>query len=137
MKPTAAQGTFPYPHKSLSETPRLAWAGGQRVMKGGWPKLPRPLTARQAWCGRCARDNNEDCPILAATFVYDATDPEYPKEWHYERGGPACSAFEANDPLDQPFMRQAAVLHAQQLAKETGGRFHVMRSWRAFEPIDA
>ena len=28
-----------------------------------------------------------------------------------------------------------AILHAQSLAAQTGNRFHVLRSWRAFEPV--
>jgi hypothetical protein len=60
------------------------------------------------WCSRCMCDANEDCPILAATFVYEIADPKYPSEWRYERGEPVCSAFEASDPLDQPFLRSAA-----------------------------
>ena len=61
------------------------------------------------WCGRCACDHNEDCPILAATFALAPDHPDYPAEWRYERGEPVCTAFEAADPTDQPFMRSAAV----------------------------
>ncbi len=54
------------------------------------------------WCSQCARDaafrdnpdSGDGCPIVAATFVYDITDPEYPKEWVYGRDGqPKCTAF--------------------------------------------
>jgi len=55
------------------------------------------------WCGRCARDANDDCPILAASFMR-AVD-----EWHYERGEPVCAEFEAADPLDLPRLESAAV----------------------------
>jgi hypothetical protein len=33
------------------------------------------------FCCNCERDIDEDCPILAATFIYDEDDPDYPKEW--------------------------------------------------------
>ena len=57
-----------------------------------------------AWCAYCARDaafrTNEyvdpelGCKILADTFVYEITDPEYPKEWIYGGDGrPRCTAF--------------------------------------------
>lgn len=61
------------------------------------------------WCAHCKGDINEDCPILAATYCYAHGHPDYPKEWHYERGDPVCSAFEAIDPSYQPFMKSAAV----------------------------
>jgi hypothetical protein len=62
-----------------------------------------------SWCARCRGDLNEDCPILAATFAYNAADPNYPADWRMERGEPVCASFEALDPLDQPIMRAAAV----------------------------
>lgn len=54
-----------------------------------------------SWCGRCSRDANEDCPILAAAFAYDVDDDEYPKEWNIGKDGqPQCSAW--LDPADPP-----------------------------------
>ncbi len=47
-----------------------------------------------AWCCNCARDANGDCQILAATFVFDVDDPNYPKEWVEDAvRGPHCTAF--------------------------------------------
>jgi hypothetical protein len=57
-----------------------------------------------AWCAHCSRDAafREDdhadgalgCKILADTFVYEKTDPRYPKEWIYNKEGrPCCTAF--------------------------------------------
>ena len=57
----------------------------------------------ERWCSECKRDeafqrdpdNNDGCPILAATLAYDVTDPKYPKEWIYGTDGyPTCTAFE-------------------------------------------
>lgn len=56
------------------------------------------------WCDHCARDaafrdgGYDDpalgCKILANTFVYAVTDPEYPKEWIYGKDGrPCCTAY--------------------------------------------
>ena len=48
-----------------------------------------------SWCGECARDKNQGCPIVAATFAFDVDEPEYPQEWQYgEDGQPKCTAFE-------------------------------------------
>ena len=48
-----------------------------------------------SWCGRCVRDVNHDCPILAATMAFDVSDERYPAEWQYsESGQPKCVAFE-------------------------------------------
>lgn len=55
------------------------------------------------WCARCARDKNEDCPILAASFCGQVD------EWRYERGEPVCTEFTAIDKNDQPRMEQAGV----------------------------
>jgi hypothetical protein len=60
---------------------------------------------QEHWCDHCARDaafrdGGPDvdpalgCQILAATFVYEITDPKYPKEWIYGPDGwPKCTAF--------------------------------------------
>ncbi|WP_424682949.1 hypothetical protein [Frateuria sp. YIM B11624] len=64
------------------------------------PKLYRPSNGTEGagfidhWCGNCARDADENCPILARTFQLDVTDPEYPAEWCYgDAGVPQCTAF--------------------------------------------
>jgi hypothetical protein len=66
------------------------------------PKLYRPSNGTEsqdfmeAFCFRCEKDRNRDCPILAATFVLDVNDPKYPKEWRYDgEGHPTCTAFES------------------------------------------
>lgn len=60
----------------------------------------------EVWCDHCTRDrpyrddpDNLDpgfhgCQIIADTFAYEITDPNYPKEWVYGRDGrPCCTAF--------------------------------------------
>lgn len=53
------------------------------------------------WCCNCERDKDEDCPIVAATFTYEADDPKYPPEWCFDAdGNPHCTAFvEFGNPL--------------------------------------
>jgi hypothetical protein len=78
-------------------------------------RLYRPLRGTEGmdfiakWCGLCAKDDNDDCPILAASFVYEVDDPKYPNEWRYERDEPICTAFRASDPMAEPHMKSAAV----------------------------
>lgn len=61
----------------------------------------------ERFCCRCKRDAkfqetleaDDGCPIVANTFVYDVTDPKYPKEWVYNVGDvyrrtARCTAFE-------------------------------------------
>lgn len=68
-----------------------------------------------SWCGNCKRDRvcngtvpaddagDDYCPIIAATFAYDVTHPNYPREWRYnEAGEPVCTAFEPMDAPDGP-----------------------------------
>ena len=54
------------------------------------------------WCGHCARDaafqadpeSGQGCQIVADTFAYEITDPNYPKEWVFDRDGrPCCTAY--------------------------------------------
>ena len=55
------------------------------------------------WCSACARDHafrdnpdsGDGCPIVAATFVFNIDEPEYPKEWIQNDDGsnPRCTAF--------------------------------------------
>ena len=55
------------------------------------------------FCERCVRDQayqrsdgeQEGCPIAAAAFAYEVSDPEYPREWIADEQGPRCTAFEA------------------------------------------
>lgn len=62
------------------------------------------------WCAHCTRDaawredetQHDGCDILSRTFALDITDPDYPKEWVYDRNGcPSCTAFttDSNKPL--------------------------------------
>lgn len=52
------------------------------------------------WCAHCTRDAafrdddmKDGCPIIAAAFLYDIDQPEYPKEWIEDDKGPRCTAF--------------------------------------------
>lgn len=55
----------------------------------------------EAFCDRCARDANQDCPIRADSYCYSVSDPEYPIELQYgDDGRPTCTAFTPNS-LDQ------------------------------------
>lgn len=55
------------------------------------------------YCDRCWFDRTEDCPILAATLVYEVDDPEYPKEWvdDGDRCG-RCTQFTDHEPKELP-----------------------------------
>lgn len=47
-----------------------------------------------AWCDRCARDQEQSCPILAATLALEVTHQSYPVEWILDANGqPQCTAF--------------------------------------------
>lgn len=51
-----------------------------------------------SWCSECARDKNQNCPILAATLCHEVTDAEYPSDWQYgDDGQPKCTAFETRE----------------------------------------
>jgi hypothetical protein len=57
----------------------------------------------EAWCSRCQRDANGDCPILAATMALDVDDEAYPSEWIVVDNDPMCTAFvAAGEPLPTP-----------------------------------
>ena len=61
------------------------------------------------FCDHCSRDaafrENMDgadgCPILAAVFIYDVDQQQYPKEWIEDDNGPRCTAF-TTDPIVPP-----------------------------------
>lgn len=88
---------------------KTAAATEERSEYAGKPYRPgsgtEGMAFDEAWCEHCARDaefrkdwDNADpaigCQILADTFVYDVNDPQYPKEWVYDRKGrPCCTAF--------------------------------------------
>lgn len=62
-----------------------------------------------AWCEACERDIHEDCPILAATFLYDVDDANYPAEWIEDESGPRCTAFiPLGEPLPTPRCMETA-----------------------------
>ncbi|MFB0875493.1 MULTISPECIES: hypothetical protein [unclassified Sphingobium] len=62
------------------------------------------------WCGLCAHDDDGRCHIALDTMIYQVTDAEYPAEWRTNSAsGPHCTAFEAADPLEQPFDPAAAI----------------------------
>ena len=54
-----------------------------------------------AYCEKCERDaqysddfSELGCQILAATYAYKVDDPNYPKEWVYDKDGyPICTAY--------------------------------------------
>jgi len=56
----------------------------------------------QNFCDKCVHDRQFSeatpelgCQILAATFRYQVTDPEYPEEWQKdEKGNGYCTKFE-------------------------------------------
>jgi hypothetical protein len=66
----------------------------------------------EAFCANCIKDHavnrggtdpdwEEGCPILAATYAFNVTDPRYPKEWIQVDDGPMCTAYvpdEGQDP---------------------------------------
>ena len=66
------------------------------------------------WCAACRHDINDDCPIFAATLIYDCDDPGYPDAWQYGADGqPLCTMFEDKDKgKHQP---QAGPVHPNQL----------------------
>jgi hypothetical protein len=47
----------------------------------------------EQFCYRCVHDVDENCPILAATLVYQVGDEGYPNEWVQDEGVPCCTAF--------------------------------------------
>lgn len=60
----------------------------------------------EVWCMHCTRDramregepieecdDDELCPIIAATALYDVDDQKYPVEWIIDATGPRCTAF--------------------------------------------
>lgn len=89
----------------------------------------------EQWCSRCARDvayrNNKPeygCRILAATFVFDIDDPEYPKEWIRQAtddewpGTARCTAFVPTGELSAR-ARRAWKTRRENAAKSCGDLF--------------
>ena len=62
---------------------------------------------QEHWCAHCARDaafrdnpdSGDGCPIVAATFVFQIDEPEYPEEWIEDDRGPRCTAFTTDPTL--------------------------------------
>ena len=58
------------------------------------------LVFQDHFCVRCIYDGDEGrvakyCDILSRTMIYEIEDPEYPREWIYDKDGqPICTAFE-------------------------------------------
>lgn len=55
----------------------------------------------ERFCLRCKHDQDwqqseeNPCKILSLAMAYYETDPEFPKEWVYDKDGmPCCTAFE-------------------------------------------
>lgn len=73
------------------------------------------------WCGRCTRDqafredpdSGDGCPIVAATFAFEVTDPKYPKEWISDDKGPRCTAF-TTDPAQPARCEQTSDMFGAQ-----------------------
>jgi hypothetical protein len=85
---------------------KIAAAYREQPSRAGEPYRPGSGTEGMAfddkWCSHCARDAKfretddgaDGCQILSASFLYEKTDPNYPKEWVYDREGtPCCTAF--------------------------------------------
>ena len=81
--------------------------GARNYAKADKPYRPSSGTEGMAfdelWCSTCARDaewretENNPCPILSNTFIYNIDDLNYPKEWVYNHDGkPCCTAFTAD-----------------------------------------
>jgi hypothetical protein len=66
-------------------------------------KLYRPSNGTEGerfmskYCYNCEHDNDQDgCPILMRTMIYDVHDKEYPVEWvTSDTDGAVCVAYEA------------------------------------------
>lgn len=73
----------------------------------------------EAFCYKCEHDRHESCEILAKTFVYSISDPEYPPEWVEDDvpfdvwSNPRCTAFL---PLGEDAELQAARTDKRQLS---------------------
>jgi len=70
-----------------------------------------------AFCAHCIResasrtenaDPGDGCDILAATYAFGISDPNYPREWRYVDGKPVCTAFRW-DPEDEALDPRAVV----------------------------
>ncbi len=93
--------------------------------KDGMPYRPHSGTEgagfQEVFCCQCKRDAafqaNPDaadgCPIVAATYRYDAGDALYPKEWVWKDGLPVCTAFEHVDDPDQRITPEEAKANLQ------------------------
>lgn len=76
-------------------------------------KLYRPSNGTEGesfiadWCGTCERDHgmlrglpleecddNQMCQIVGNTFMFGVDDPDYPREWTYDKNdAPCCTAY--------------------------------------------
>lgn len=79
------------------------------------------------WCQRCARDramregepvdecdDSERCDIILHTMAFKVSDPEYPSEWRYQNGTPACTAFiPAGEQIPRPRCQHTADLFGE------------------------
>lgn len=56
----------------------------------------------EIYCDNCRYETIErQCSILTASLVNDIDDPDYPKQWIYNKKGyPTCTAF--SEPYDMP-----------------------------------
>ena len=76
------------------------------MFKGKPGEVYRPANGTEGmifmahFCERCSEDNfNDDedtggCEIMARSMAFGEKDPNYPKEWTYDKDGlPICAAF--------------------------------------------
>lgn len=49
------------------------------------------------YCSRCRNDVRDDCEILLRSMLFSIGDDQYPDEWQWQDGDPACTAFEPKD----------------------------------------
>ena len=61
------------------------------------------------WCGTCAHGKHEPCDIVARAMWLKVDDEEYPSEWCYVDGAPACTAHvELGQPIPEPRCKHTA-----------------------------
>ena len=63
---------------------------------------PEGMWFIEEYCSHCihenfintAKDDDKKCQILSDTMIYRINDPEYPKEWIYDKNGePICTEY--------------------------------------------
>jgi hypothetical protein len=116
METLTHEGEAPVPSTLAAELsvlapPQVAVASLRQRERKRMNKLYRPSNGtegecfQEAWCCKCERDRAYadggpdvdpalGCKILVDTFAFRVTDPQYPKEWTFDKNGePCCTAF--------------------------------------------